>query len=197
MRRILKRCCIILIIVCGMFLSGCEKPKEDGFQEISLEELDEEGTSGEERDNGNLEQEGIYVHVCGEVQCPGVYELNNGSRIFEAIEKAGGMTEKAAAESVNQAGILEDGQQLYIPSEEELLNQKKDAATMEQGKVDINKASREELMTLSGIGESRAADIIKYREENGDFSRIEDIMLVSGIGEKTFEEIKEQITVGE
>ena len=65
------------------------------------------------------------------------------------------------------------------------------------GKVDINTANMAELMTLSGIGESRAADIIKYREENGDFSRIEDIMLVSGIGEKTFEEIKEQITVGE
>ena len=64
------------------------------------------------------------------------------------------------------------------------------------GKVDINTANMAELMTLSGIGESRAADIIKYREENGDFSRIEDIMLVSGIGEKTFEEIKEQITVG-
>ena len=65
------------------------------------------------------------------------------------------------------------------------------------GKVAINTANMAELMTLSGIGESRAADIIKYREENGDFSRIEDIMLVSGIGEKTFEEIKEQITVGE
>ena len=65
------------------------------------------------------------------------------------------------------------------------------------GKVDINTANMAELMTLSGIGESRAADIIKYREENGDFSRIEDIMLVSGIGEKTFEEIKEWITVGE
>ena len=65
------------------------------------------------------------------------------------------------------------------------------------GKVDINTANMAELMTLSGIGESRAADIIKYREENGDFSRIEYIMLVSGIGEKTFEEIKEQITVGE
>ena len=65
------------------------------------------------------------------------------------------------------------------------------------GEVDINTANMAELMTLSGIGESRAADIIKYREENGDFSRIEDIMLVSGIGEKTFEEIKEQITVGE
>ena len=94
----------------------------------------------------------------------------------------GGSLDMGKEITADEIGILSEA---VTPAEEIL------------GKVDINTANMAELMTLSGIGESRAADIIKYREENGDFSRIEDIMLVSGIGEKTFEEIKEQITVGE
>lgn len=198
MHRILKRCCIVSIVVVSVLLSGCGKSKDMDFQEISLEELDEEGTSGEKEvlsDGTEETPEKIYVHICGEVKKPGVYELNDGSRIFEAIEAAGGMTKAAAGDSVNQAEALSDGQQLYIPSSAEIQKENLETAEISDGKVNLNKASKEELMTLSGIGEAKAEAIIRYREENGSFRTIEDIMEIEGIKEGVFRKIEDQITV--
>ena len=196
MHRILKICCIVSIVVFGALLSGCEKEEDIGFQEVTLEELDEKGTSGEEKEvSENENSEKIYVHICGEVNNPGVYELDAGSRIFEAVGAAGGMTKAAAEDSVNQAEVLTDGQQVYLPSLEEVQNQMQETAAAESGKVNINKASKEELMTLPGIGESKADAIIRYREECGNFDSIEGIMEIEGIKEGVFRKIEERITV--
>ena len=136
-----------------------------------------------------------FVHICGEVKEPGVYELPEGSRLFEAVEAAGGFTDEASEESLNLAGIISDGMQIVIRSKEEAANSL--AAEREQaaGLVNINQASKEQLMTLPGIGESRAEDIIRYREESGGFQTIEDIMKVSGIKDAAFQKIKERIVV--
>ena len=152
-----------------------------------------------------------YVYVCGAVNAPGVYELPAGSRVFEAIAKASGMTKEADGCSLNQAAPVEDGQQITVYTTEEVETLRKsggaagtgnpsgstDAAVSagESGKqkININTAGREELMTLKGIGAARAEAIITYREEHGAFSRIEDIMNVEGIKEKAFAKIRDDI----
>ena len=150
--------------------------------------------------------EKCFVHICGEVNDPGVYELTAGSRIYEAVEAAGGFTGEAAEDSLNLAQKISDGQQIIILSREEAArrseSQKKEPLSGQQagtdktpGPVNINTASRELLMTLNGIGESRADDIIRYREESGGFKRIEDIMKVPGIKDAAFQKIKDSITV--
>ena len=128
---------------------------------------------------------------------PGVYEMEAGSRIYEALELAGGMTEDAVENSMNQAEILSDGQQLYVMSEAEMKEEKMIAEeeAIEDGKVNINRASREELMTLPGIGESKADAIIRYREETGTFNSIEEIMKIEGIKEGVFRKIEDRITI--
>lgn len=167
-----------------------------------------------------------YVHICGEVVSPGVYELEAGSRIFQAVEAAGGFTENAAAEYLNMAELVGDGMKIVVPDirvldeasvcgtaaggaaavgitdggsfEGRSLNNGKpvdQGAGTEKQKVNINTAPKEELMTLKGIGESKAEDIIAYRESHGGFSKIEDIMKISGIKNAAFDKIKDDITV--
>ncbi len=132
----------------------------------------------------------VAVHVKGEVKVPGYYELSYGSRIKDAIEYAGGLTENAETDSINLAQKLVDGQELIIkaatgdkPVEED------------NGKININTATASELCTLPGVGEELAADIMEYRTKNGAFSIIDDIKNVSGIGESKYKKIKEYITV--
>ena len=154
-----------------------------------------------------------YVYVCGAVNAPGVYELPAGSRVYEAIAMAGGMTGEADGRSLNQAAQVADGQQItvYTREEAEKLQKNGNSAAMagqagesegnlssgESGKakVNINTAGREELITLHGIGVARADAILAYREEHGTFSRIEDIMNVEGIKEKAFAKIRDDIVV--
>ena len=194
MQRILKIFYIVSIIMLSMSLTGCNESEETEFQEISAEELDEKGASDETdmvKDEEKTEK--IFVHVCGEVNNPGVYELNAGSRVFEALDAAGGVTKDAADDSVNQAEVLSDGQQLEILSEEQM-SRNELTETFDSGKMNINKATKEDLMTLSGIGESKADAIIRYREENGNFNSIEEIMEIECIKEGVFRKIEEQIT---
>ena len=160
----------------------------------------------------------ITVHVVGEVNSPGVVTLNEGARIIDAINAAGGKTEDADLSKVNLAYIVEDGVQIYIPSitetskigensENEIKYIREDAGegiiltsaseenNEKQIKVNINTANLEKLQTLPGVGESTAKKIIEYREKNGKFSKIEDIKNVSGIGESKFNTLKDSITV--
>ena len=148
-------------------------------------------------------EEPVYVHVCGQVKQPGVYSLKKGSRLYEAIDMAGGITEKGVSDALNLALVLEDGMRIMVPDEEQARQWMETGKisggipeTPEKGgKVDLNRASVEELMTLSGIGQSRAEAIVRYREEIGDFQTIEDVMKVSGIKENAFNKIKDNITV--
>ncbi len=147
----------------------------------------------------------IYVYVCGAVKEPGLYELPYGTRGLTAVEMAGGFAAKADRDYLNLAAVLSDGQRLYIPflsDTENLAPEDRIEGTDNDGtvsgtisKVNINTASLQELMTLSGIGEARARDIIDYRTKVGAFLTIEEIMNVTGIGEARFEKIKDSIRV--
>ena len=165
----------------------------------------ENNTPEDRRDVENSEKSGVYVYICGEVIKPGVYELSGDSRIYEAVDAAGGFTENAAREYVNLASKVSDGMQITIYNREEAASLPADSApvgenagksgTSGSGLVNLNTATKEELMTLKGIGESKAEDIIRYREKSGGFKKIEDIMKISGIKENGFQKIKDSITV--
>ena len=181
---------IVLIISLCAGLIGCQKKAEE---KVSLEavELDQDETDTDENNESTEDTEHIFVYVCGAVNREGVYELPGGSRVYEAIAMAGGFREDADARNVNQAEVLEDEERIYVPivGEDVRVDDEKDA------RININKASKEELMTLPGVGESRAESIIKYREQQGAFQSIEEIMQVSGIKEGLFEKIKDFITI--
>ena len=172
----------VFTVILLLFVTACN---DTTWEEIPLEE-----TVIAEQEEQEV-QEMIYVFVCGAVKCPGVYELAEGSRAFEAIQAAGGFSEEAAEHEVNQAEILKDEMKLYIPTWHDLEMQK-DA---ESGKININNATQADLMTLPGVGEAKASQIIQYREEHGAFQCIEDIMLISGVKEGLFNKIKDYITV--
>lgn len=157
-----------------------------------------------------LSDETLYIHVCGAVCRPGVYEMKPGDRVYEAVRKAGGFTEEADEDYVNQAQKLTDGAKLVIPTKEEssrLAGEQEISAglvgdvpggaaeTAGDGRININTASESELCQIPGVGATRAAAIISYREKSGAFRKIEDIMNVSGIKEGTFEKIKDSIRV--
>ena len=142
--------------------------------------------------------ETIAVYLCGEVCKPGVYVLQAGSRLYQAVEEAGGLTANAQAEAVNLARILADSESID-QIENETQNVISSAATVpsasSDGLLNINQASESELMQLPGIGQVKAAAIVTYRNSNGPFSSIEEIKNVPGIKEAAFEKIKGMITV--
>lgn len=174
----------------------------------SVAERSEEGVQaqdGADHDGGDLIQEGdsrsaddktvIYVHVCGAVVSPGVVEVPQGSRAQAAVDAAGGFREDADTAFVNLAATVTDGEQLYIPTLEEAEALRASEEAARSCMVDLNSADVKQLCTLPGIGESRAGDIIAYRQENGGFTGIEDIMNVPGIKESTYNKIKDLITI--
>lgn len=139
----------------------------------------------------------IVVDVKGAVQSPGVYYVEQGSRVVDVIEMAGGVLENADVKQINFAEILKDEMVIYVPAigEEAMSPFSAAASGGEKEKVRINYATSEELQKLPGIGPAKAEAIIRYREEHGPFQTEEDLLNVSGIGAKSFEKIKEEITV--
>ena len=182
-------------ISAGTRFSMEESPAEQNSDSPGSHENDDQGSGFGSTEDVSLLP--CYVHICGEVVSPGVYELPEESRVFQAVEKAGGFTPDAAAESLNMAERIRDGMKIVVLSREEARLAKENPADFSQGKsqVNLNTAAKEELMTLKGIGESRAEDIIRYRDSHGGFKRIEDIMKVSGIKDAAFQKIKDDITV--
>ena len=151
-----------------------------------------------EEPDGAKEEKTCLVYVCGAVVAPGVYELDDGSRIYEAVELAGGFMEDAAEDVLNLAESVTDGQMIRIPTEEEREaagRQGAEADSAADGKLDLNRADVAALMELPGIGQSKAEAIVGYREEHGSFSRTEDLMKVEGIKEGVFNKIKDRIKV--
>jgi competence protein ComEA len=141
----------------------------------------------------------IIVDVKGAVKSPGVYESFVDDRVQDLIKKAGGFQEKADQKQVNLAEKVHDEMVIYIPVKGEVIgtdfNEPTRGANQENGKVDINKASLEQLQTLTGIGPAKATAIIAYRDKNGGFKKVEDLKNVTGIGDKTFEKLKDSIAV--
>lgn len=238
------------VFLTACFLCGCTK-KEDLIlfteENVSVEAgeseredvsksaspLQEEAATSEKKatseENGPVkempaENSLLYVHVCGAVEAPGVYELPAGCRVYEAVQAAGGFSADADQNYVNQAQILTDGVKLVIPTREEAAasgrGDEPGSAAAEKGqtalqigivgsdepsggedaertnaKTNINTASLKELCGIPGVGETRAAAIISYRDSHGSFAKPEDIMKVSGIKEGMYEKIKDSISV--
>ncbi len=180
--RKIKQCFAILSLFLWLVACGRENPV--------LLDISEEMESSE--DTMALPTEHIYVYVCGQVETPGVYELESGKRINDAVTAAGGLKEEADFDALNLAAFLTDGQKVYVPSKGE---EGSDLTEIFSGKVDINHADEKELCTLSGIGESRAKEIIAYREKNGAFTSTEDLLKVSGIKQNVYDKIKDDIEV--
>ncbi len=201
-----------LILQNGAENSGykAEEDTEPGTEEDGAEDTEEGGSDAAAGDSAGV----ICVYVCGAVVNPGVYEAPEHSRIYELVDLAGGMTDEADADSLNLALAVEDGDMIRVPTREETAGYSVTAGIVsgEQGavagvtgsqggggtsggKVNINTAGVEELTSLNGIGEVKAAAIVAYREEHGSFGSIEEIMGVSGIGEGTYDKIKEDITI--
>ena len=177
--------------------------------------IPKQGQAEEQTPQTLSEPENCVVHICGAVNEPGVYTLEKGDRIYQAIEKAGGFRQDAEQNYLNQADVLSDGMKIYVPTQEEAREAEEDpvwvtpgaegaGAPKEQGtenagenplSVNINTASQEQLCTLPGVGSSKAKSIIAYREQNGAYQRIEDIMNVEGIKEGVFQKIKDHISV--
>lgn len=142
------------------------------------------------------EQVMVYVHVCGAVKFPGVVEVAQGSRVEAAVEAAGGFTDEADKSYVNLAAVLADGEQIYIPTVEEVLELAANRLEApEDGLVNLNTADVAQLCTLPGIGEARAGDIIFYRQEHGGFTSVEELMNVTGIKDNIYNRIKDRVTV--
>ena len=185
---------VILALALGIRMKNLNS--DDSQVEVS-EATDTEVTTAE-----------MYVDISGEVEDPGVYIVEDGTRLYEVIEKAGGLTEDANTDAINQAGYVEDGEKIVIPSEDGGNAISTDVASTsagstsssggtkgsQNGLININTASKDQLMEITGIGEVTADKIIEYRKNNR-FKSIEDIMNVSGIGNAKFESMKSEITV--
>ena len=183
--------------------AGLENQPQDQQEQIRQNEQDEQPK----------ETETCFVYVCGAVKYPGVFVLPQGSRVYEAVALAGGLKKNAYAKGLNQAKQIEDGEMIEVLTVKEY----KEAAGKQEpfdkdggqqnagnarsvpqeadGRMDLNTATAQELMTLSGIGEAKAANIIAYREANGGFSSVDEIMNVSGIGEGVYARIQDKIKV--
>lgn len=204
-------CTVLLCAFCGcgekadLILRGTESLQSQESEEAAgRPDSERSDDARESKDSGtgseNEEKTSVFVYICGAVKYPGVYEMAPGSRIYQVVDQAGGMTKKADEKSVNLAETVSDGQMVQIPEilpEGEKTQKKEETSSgvTADGKININTATAEQLMTLRGIGQAKAECIIAYREKKGAFQKIEDITLVEGIKEGTFEKIRESIAV--
>lgn len=219
----------LVLLFVTVFLQGCKEDREALFTVAagSMESTEAFGAAGgfegtevfaaesseaEPLPEAKEEAQPVVVHICGAVAAPGVYALEEGSRVMDAVKAGGGFLPEADQDSCNLAEPVTDGCQIYIMTKQESLDAGKTEKTAGivqpdrtgaaeplsgtgVGPVNLNTADKAALMTLPGIGESRADDILEWRARNGGFQRIEDIMKISGIKEGAFEKIKDKITV--
>jgi len=166
---------------------------------VSKDSSSEKEVKKEEKEE-SPEQDLITVDVKGAVKSPGIYDLPVGSRVHDAVQKAGGLTEEADSKSLNLAQKISDEALVYVPTKgEEAASQQAASgttpSTSKDKKVNLNKASLEELKQVKGLGGKRAQDIIDHREANGKFRSVDELKKVSGIGAKTIEKLKDYVTV--
>ena len=165
---------------------------------VSKDSVSEKDVKKEEKEE-LVEQDMITVDVKGAVKSPGIYDLPVGSRVNDAVQKAGGLTEQADSKSLNLAQKVSDEALVYVPTKGEEANQQANSgassSTNKEKKVNLNKASLEELKQVKGLGGKRAQDIIDHREANGKFKSVDELKKVSGIGAKTIEKLKDYVTV--
>lgn len=207
--------CLVLAAVLFFWFYGNAQDSEQVHMEDAQTAAENQPTETQQAELAGSETKGaenipeqgdIYVDICGEVAKPDVYRVKNGSRLFEVIAQAGGLTAQADINVINRAETVRDGQKIRILSYEETnqgAQQQGDASTSQyrsqaqanDEKININLADAATLQMIPGIGPSKAERILEYRETTGPFQNIEDIKNVSGIGNKTFENIREYLCV--
>lgn len=193
--------CISVLLLIGTFfiyISGGKNELENNNSEEIWVEQDTKGING----NNEEQRKEIVVEIKGEVNKPDIYWLDENSIIDDLLSKAGGIKDEADISNINRAEKLRNHQSIYIPNKSEVettniqsTGANKSSGISNDGIVNVNVATLEELDSLPGIGVARAGDIIKYREENGGFKTIEEMKNVKGIGDASYEKLKEKITV--
>lgn len=225
-KRLIKTATIVIIAIVAVAVFG-HYGENDETQILLTEENQGFAQSFDEGKNGDKSAENpgaeehadieIYVDIGGMVKKPGVYKVNEGTRLFEVIEQAGGLSQGASLANINQAKVVIDGEKIVIPSEEEVKagavsgfgdisgfgkgegtgapsGQQGQTFTFD-GRVNINTADRQGLQEIPGVGPVTADKIIAYRSSNGPFKSTEELKNVSGIGEKTFQKIKDMVGI--
>ena len=203
--KIIVICTGLGLLVGGFFLlkPAPQTPvKETNLQAkvaaVSKDSVSEKDVKKEEKEEP-LERDLITVDVKGAVKSPGIYDLPVGSRVNDAVQKAGGLTEQADSKSINLAQKVSDEALVYVPTKGEEASQQAGSeapsSTSKDKKINLNKASLEELKQVKGLGGKRARDIIDHREANGKFKSVDELKKVSGIGAKTIEKLKDYVTV--
>ena len=200
--KIIVICAVLGLALGGFFLlkpTSQTSVKETNLQAEVAAVSKETSTEKEEKEE-SPEQDLITVDVKGAVKSPGIYDLPVGSRVHDAVQKAGGLTEEADSKSLNLAQKVSDEALVYVPTKgEEAASQQAASgttpSTSKEKKVNLNKASLEELKQVKGLGGKRAQDIIDHREANGKFKSVDELKKVSGIGAKTIEKLKDYVTV--
>ena len=174
---------------------------------IVSEDSSQDSESANTKTSSQNTTESIYVDIEGEVLHPGVYTATSKTRVFEIVEKAGGFTEQADPALINQAEVVTDGEKITVPAKGseggtgdtgdagKLASAESSGGNQSSGLININTAGLELLQQIPGVGPATAQKIVDYRNQNGRFKKTEDLMKVSGIGEKTFEKMREGITV--
>lgn len=205
----MKKIINYLLIVISSLIVGCGTDTSE-LELMVLEESETTTSSNqsdseefkEESSNENKEESSVMnitVYICGAVSKPGVYTFAEGTRIGDVLDEAGGYTSEAHATYMNLAQLLVDGEKIYVPTQKEVetgeLLVETHSTGNETGLININTATKEDLLTLSGVGESKANAIIAYRSDYGKYTSLEEIKNVSGIGDGVFNTIKDFITV--
>ena len=200
--KIIVICTGLGLLVGGFFLlkPAPHTPVKETNLQAEVAAVSKDSSTEKEEKEEPVEQDLITVDVKGAVKSPGIYDLPVGSRVNDAVQKAGGLTEQADSKSLNLAQKVNDEALVYVPTKgEEAASQQAGSgaasSTSKEKKVNINKASLEELKQVKGLGGKRAQDIIDHRESNGKFKSVDELKKVSGIGAKTIEKLKDYVTV--
>lgn len=189
--------CVFLYLLCilaGFSLTACHNSQEKKEEWLMIEA--EKTTESTEKSIA-VQEENICIYLCGEVKRPDVYEFPKGARVKDAVEAANGFTKKADQNSINLARLLVDGEQIVVPEKGKIQINEKSASGIvdDTNKLDINTATKEQLMELTGVGEAKAEAILTYREKKGRFQSIEEIKEIRGIKDGVFQKFKDLITV--
>ncbi len=181
------------VCLLGLFLTACGAGGQQ--DEFTLLPIEQQAQTVSAEETLAAEDKAVFVYICGEVVSPGVYEVPAGSRIWDVLLLAGGFTEDAAQDAINLAEKAEDGMQITVPSPAQEEARRAARERQEAGLFNLNTASKEQLCTIPGIGETRAEAILRYREEKGGFASVEEIMQVDGIKEGLYAKIQDKIYV--
>ncbi len=189
---------IVAIVAIILFINKNNVTHTETEADVALFAEQTEPLLHEQEKESEYDSHTIFIDIKGAVKMPGLYEAKEGERIYDLIERAGGLLDEADEKQVNFAQRVSDEMIVYIPMEGEELDLQfvpESSTGQSQEKVNINRADQTELEALPGIGPAKAQAIIDYRKQNGPFQQNEDLKNVSGIGEKTFEKLQDSITV--